>query len=176
MEIKMQEEVSQKSMAFIVQTGKMTGKVFLQAIEKYLAQERQRKQLNAREKSLHPAYKGRMTIREMMKERSGLSNIQIHDEHIHDFERIARRYGIEYAIKKVRDKTPPHYLIFFRGRDTDILQTAFNEFVKKRLKSRNVLPCARSCRSSNNFTKIEQPGFQSEFKERKSYDDENQIQ
>jgi hypothetical protein len=75
-----------------------------------------------------------MTIREMMKERSGLTNIEIHDEHIHDFERIARRYGIEYAIKKERDKNPPHYLVFFRGRDTDILQTAFSEFVKKRLK------------------------------------------
>ena len=75
-----------------------------------------------------------MTIREMMKERSGLANIEIHDEHIHDFERIARRYGIEYAIKKERDKNPPHYLVFFRGRDTDFLQTAFSEFVKKRLK------------------------------------------
>lgn len=130
----MQEEVSQKSMAFIIQTGKMTGKVFLQAIEKYLAQERQRRQLNARDKALHPAYKGRMTIREMMKERSGLTNIEIHDEHIHEFERIARRYGIEYAIKKERNKEAPHYLVFFRGRDADVLQTAFNEFVKKRLK------------------------------------------
>lgn len=121
-------------MTFIIQTGKMTGKVFLQAIQKYLALERQRRQLNARDKALHPAYKGRMTIREMMKERSGLANIEIHNEHIHDFERIARRYGIEYAIKIVRDKTSPHYLVFFRGRDTDILQTAFSEFVKKRLK------------------------------------------
>jgi hypothetical protein len=75
-----------------------------------------------------------MTIRQLMKERSGLSNIEIHDEHIHDFERIARRYGIEYAIKKERNKEAPHYLIFFRSRDTDVLQTAFNEFVKKRLK------------------------------------------
>ncbi len=129
----MQEEVSQKSMAFIIQTGKMTGKVFLQAIEKYLAQERQRRQLNARDKALHPAYKGRMTIREMMKERSGLANIEIHDEHIHDFERIARRYGIEYAIKKERDKTPPHYLIFFRV-EIQMSPNAFSEFVKKRLK------------------------------------------
>ena len=121
-------------MAFIIQTGKMTGKVFLQAIQKYLALDPQRRQLNARDKALHPEYKGRMTIREMMKERSGLTNIEIHDENIHDFERIARRYGIEYAIKKERDKNPPHYLVFFRGRDTDILQTAFSEFVKKRLK------------------------------------------
>lgn len=130
----MQEEISQRSVTLIVQTGKMTGKVFLQAIQKYLDILKQQRELKAREKQLHPAYQGRMTIRQLMKERSGLSNIEIHDEHIHDFERIARRYGIEYAIKKERNREAPHYLIFFRSRDTDVLQTAFNEFVKKRLK------------------------------------------
>ena len=130
----MQEEISQRSITLIVQTGKMTGKVFLQAIQKYLDILKQQRELKAREKQLHPAYQGRMTIRQLMKERSGLSNIEIHDEHIHDFERIARRYGIEYAIKKERNREAPHYLIFFRSRDTDVLQTAFNEFVKKRLK------------------------------------------
>jgi len=129
----MQEEISQRSVTLIVQTGKMTGKVFLQAIQKYLDILKQQRELKAREKQLHPAYQGRMTIRQLMKERSGLSNIEIHDEHIHDFERIARRYGIEYAIKKERNREAPHYLIFFRSRDTDVLQTAFNEFVKKRL-------------------------------------------
>lgn len=130
----MQEEISQRSVTLIVQTGKMTGKVFLQAIQKYLDILKQQRELKARDKQLHPAYQGRMTIRQLMKERSGLSNIEIHDEHIHDFERIARRYGIEYAIKKERNREAPHYLIFFRSRDTDVLQTAFNEFVKKRLK------------------------------------------
>ena len=130
----MQEEISQRSVTLIIQTGKMTGKVFLQAIQKYLDILKQQRELKAREKQLHPAYQGRMTIRQLMKERSGLSNIEIHDEHIHDFERIARRYGIEYAIKKERNREAPHYLIFFRSRDTDVLQTAFNEFVKKRLK------------------------------------------
>ena len=130
----MQEEIEQKSITLIVQTGKMTGKVFLQAIQKYLYILKQQRQLKARDKQLHPAYQGRMTIKQLMKERSGLSNIEIHDEHIHDFERIARKYHIEYAIKKERNKESPHYLVFFRGRDTDVLQTAFNEFVKKRLK------------------------------------------
>ena len=96
----MQEEISQRSITLIVQTGKMTGKVFLQAIQKYLYILKQQQQQKSRDKQLHPAYQGRMTIKKLMKERSGLSNIEIHDEHIHEFERIARRYGIEYAIKK----------------------------------------------------------------------------
>jgi len=130
----MEEEISQRSITLIVQTGKMTGKVFLQAIQKYLDILKQQQQQKARDNQLHPAYQGRMPIKKLMKERSGLSNIEIHDEHIHEFERIARRYGIEYAIKKERSKEAPHFLLFFRARDTDILQTAFNEFVKKRLK------------------------------------------
>lgn len=130
----MQEEVSQRSVTLLVQTGKMTGKILLQAIQKYLTAQRQRQQLNARNESLNPAYKGRMTIQALMKDRVGVSNIEIHDEHIRDFERIARKYRIDYAIKKERGETNSHYLIFFRGRDTDMLQVAFNEFVKKRLK------------------------------------------
>jgi hypothetical protein len=86
----MQEEISQRSITLIVQTGKMTGKVFLQAIQKYLDFLKQQQQQKARDRQLRPAYQGRMTIKELMKERSGLSNIEIHDEHIHDFERIAR--------------------------------------------------------------------------------------
>ena len=130
----MEEEISQRTITLIVQTGKMTGKVFLQTIQKYLDILKQQQQQITRDKQLHPAHQGRMTIKKLMKERSGLSNIEIHDEHIHEFERIARRYGIEYAIKKERTKESPHYLVFFRGKDTDVLQTAFNEFVKKRLK------------------------------------------
>lgn len=46
----MQEEISQRSVTLIVQTGKMTGKVFLQAIQKYLDILKQQRELKAREK------------------------------------------------------------------------------------------------------------------------------
>lgn len=52
----MQEEFSQRSVTLLVQTGKMTGKVLLQAIQKYLNAQRQRQQLNARNKSLIPLH------------------------------------------------------------------------------------------------------------------------
>ena len=51
----MQEEIEQKSITLIVQTGKMTGKVFLQAIQKYLDILKQQQQQKARDKQLHPA-------------------------------------------------------------------------------------------------------------------------
>lgn len=127
----MQEEISNRSVTLIFQAGKFTGRVLLQAIQKYLNEVKQQKKTNERKES--PAYRGRMKIKDLMKERIGLSNIEVHDEHIRAFERIARRYKIEYAIKKEKGEKP-NYLVFFRAKDSDMLQVAFNEFVRNRLK------------------------------------------
>ena len=35
-----------------------------------------------------------------------------------------------YAIKKDKTTVPPRYLVFFKGRDADVLTQAFKEFVK----------------------------------------------
>ena len=41
----------------------------------------------------------------------------------------AKKYGIDFALKKADDR----YLVFFKGRDTDVLTAAFREFSKKKL-------------------------------------------
>ena len=38
---------------------------------------------------------------------------------------LARKYGVDYAVKKDRSSSPPKYLIFFKGRDADALTAAF---------------------------------------------------
>ena len=63
----------------------------------------------------------------------GASTIEINDPSIKDFERIARKYGVDYAIKKCKgDK--PKYMVFFKGRDADALTAAFSEYTDKRVK------------------------------------------
>jgi hypothetical protein len=39
------------------------------------------------------------------------------------------QYGIDFALKKADDR----YLVFFKGRDADVLTAAFREFSKKKL-------------------------------------------
>ena len=41
----------------------------------------------------------------------------------------AKKYGIDFALKKTDDR----YLVFFKGRDADVLTAAFREFSKKKL-------------------------------------------
>ena len=59
----------------------------------------------------------------------GVSNIEITDANIKAFESTAKKYGIDFALKKADDR----YLVFFKGRDADVLTAAFREFSKKKL-------------------------------------------
>ena len=51
-----------------------------------------------------------------------------------EFDRIARKYGVDYAIKRDRSSDPPKFLVFFKSRDADALTSAFNEYVGKKVK------------------------------------------
>ena len=106
----MQEEVENRTLTLIVSGTKFTGRLFKAAISKYMAHRREKK---------------------LEKQRS---NIEINDPSIRDFERIARKYGVDYAVKKDRSASPPKYLIFFKARDADALTAAFSEYTQKKVK------------------------------------------
>ena len=59
----------------------------------------------------------------------GVSSIEVTDSNIKSFERVARKYNVDFAVKKDRGREPPKYLVFFKGRDADVLSQAFKEFV-----------------------------------------------
>ena len=45
--------------------------------------------------------------------------------------KIARKYGVDYAIKKVKTEDKPKYVIFFKACDADALTQAFTEYTRK---------------------------------------------
>ena len=73
-------------------------------------------------------------MKQLIGQNQGVSNIEINDPSIRDFERIARKYGVDYAVKKDRSTSPPKYLIFFKARDADALTAAFTEYTGKKVK------------------------------------------
>lgn len=82
-----------------------------------------------------------------MKQNAGVSNIEITDENIKAFEATAKKYGIDFALKKDRSTLPPRHLVFFKGRDADVLKAAFDEFSKKKL-TKEKLPSVRKVLSA----------------------------
>lgn len=69
-----------------------------------------------------------------------LSNIKISEDNISDFERVARKYDIDYSLKKDKSQDPPVYLVFFKARDADVMTAAFEEYARNDLKERDDRP------------------------------------
>ena len=43
---------------------------------------------------------------------------------------MARKYNVDFAVKKDKTVEPPKYMVFFKGEDADVITQAFKEFVK----------------------------------------------
>ena len=77
--------------------------------------------------------KGKQTVSQLVKQGHGVTNIEINDKNIKSFESIARKYGIDFAVKKDSTEQPPKYLVFFKGRDADAVTAAFAEYSARQL-------------------------------------------
>ena len=130
----MQEEVDNRTLTLIVSGTKFTGRLFKAAISKYMAHRREKKLEKQRSRDSPVTPKGKQTVKQLIGQNQGVSNIEINDPSIKDFERIARKYGVDYAVKKDRSASPPKYLIFFKARDADALTAAFTEYTGKKVK------------------------------------------
>ena len=130
----MQEDVENRTLTLIVSGTKFTGRLFKAAISKYMAHRREKKLEKQRSRDSPVTPKGKQTVKQLIGQNQGVSNIEINDPSIKDFERIARKYGVDYAVKKDRSASPPKYLIFFKARDADALTAAFSEYTQRKVK------------------------------------------
>ncbi len=131
----MQEEVENRTLTLIVSGTKFTGRLLKAAIAKYLAHRKEKKLQKKRDTPVKP--QGKQTVKQLIGQNQGVSNLEITDPSIKEFERIARKYGVDYAVKKDRSCTPPKYLIFFKARDADALTAAFTEYTQKKVQKKD---------------------------------------
>ena len=114
-------------MALAINGTKLTGRMVRAAIAQYLAHRRA-----AKSQDVIPH--GKQTVKQLIGQNQGVSNIELTDPSIRDFDRIARKYGVDYAIKRDKANDPPRFLVFFKSRDADALTAAMQEFTAKKIK------------------------------------------
>ena len=125
----MQEEVESRTVTLAISTTRMTANVLKSAISKYLAYRKEKKIEKARAGPVKPC--GKQTVKQLVGQNEGVANIEITDRNIRDFDRVARKYGVDYALKKDKSGELPKYLVFFKARDGDALTAAFKEYTAK---------------------------------------------
>ena len=133
----MQEDVENRTVAITTSAAKFTGRLFKAAICKYLEHRKNVKTQKANKARASPVIPhGKQTVKQLVGQNQGVSNIEISDNNIKDFDRVARKYGIDYAVKKDKTGEIPKYLVFFKARDGDALNAAFREYTADVTKKR----------------------------------------
>ena len=126
----MQEEVENRTLTLIINGTKFSGRMLRAAIGKYLAHRRGKKQQAGRDVTPH----GKQSVKKLTRQGQGIESIEVTDPSIRQFERIARKYGVDYAVKRDRASDPPRFLVFFKGRDSGAITAAFQEYAGRKMR------------------------------------------
>lgn len=134
----MQDEVNEKTVSLCIRCGKVTANLLKAAMKKALTKMEQEKQKLQRQKQPKQdkedkTYKGKQSMDKLMKQNVQLSNIEITDGNIKSFERVAKKYSIDFSLKKDVNADPPRYYVFFKARDADVMTAAFKEYTGQSL-------------------------------------------
>lgn len=130
----MQEDVENRTLTLIINGTKFSGRLLKAAICKYMAHRKEVKHQKQQKRDAPVIPHGKQSVKQLVGQGQGVSNIELTDASIRGFDRIARKYGVDYAIKRDRSSDPPKFLIFFKGRDNDAITAAFQEYAGKKVR------------------------------------------
>ena len=121
----MQEEVTNGAVTLIINGAKLSEQAFEKALQKFLEEMKKSKT-----PSIH---RGKQTLKQLAGQNAGLSNIEITDRNIKAFSHVAKKYHVDFALKKDTTAEQPRYLVFFKSRDADAITAAFQEFASRKM-------------------------------------------
>ena len=119
----MQEEVENRTVNLAISATKLTLRTIISGIRKYL---QHREKVKAK-KGRDPAVHGKQSVKKLLGQNQGAANTEIEKEGIKDFERLAKKYGVDFAVRKDKTVDPPRYFVFVRAKDADALDAICKE-------------------------------------------------
>ncbi len=121
------ENGAKKTIDISIKAEKMTADVLKSALQEFMSGKAEKK--------------GRMTYKQLQaKSPSKLDSIEVSDRNIGDFLKTARKYDVDFALKRDKSTTPPTYHVFFSAAKT--------EDFKRAVVSSPVSRCSSRLRSS----------------------------
>ncbi len=135
----MEDEVNERVVSVAFSAARFTATTLARALTQIIAADRARSARRAQTRVMadeRPRH-GKMTLRELNEQNAGAVSIEVNEGNIKSFDRVARKYGIDYAVKKDKTCEPPKYFVFFKARDQESMMSAFKEFVDLNTRRQN---------------------------------------
>ena len=112
------ESGAKKTIDISIKAEKLTADVLKSALQEFMSGKAEKK--------------GRMTYKQLQaKSPSKLDSIEVSDRNIGDFLKTARKYDVDFALKRDKSTQPPTYHVFFSAAKTENFKRAFSEYLGK---------------------------------------------
>ena len=118
----------------MINSSKLTARTLATAFTKFLRYTRN-KAKERHNRDVKP--QGKQTIKELIAQNQGVEKTELADkDEVKTFDRIAKQYGVDYAIKKgVSPEGKQRFILFFKARDRSAIDQAMSayaaDYVKK---------------------------------------------
>ena len=126
----MQEEVENRTVNLAISTSRLSARTIVAGIRMYLQHQRN---AAAKKPTKVEGVHGKQTVKELIGQNQGVSRMPLGDASIREFEREARKYGVDFAVTKDKSVHPPQYTVFFKAKDNDALQQIADSLMAKQL-------------------------------------------
>ena len=136
----MEDEVNERVVSVAFSAARFTATTLARALAQIIAADRARSARRAQTRVMvdkRPRH-GKMTLCELNKQNAGAVSIEVNEGNIKSFDRVARKYGIDYAVKKDKTCEPPKYFVFFKARDQESMMSAclYLNFIKSKIETK----------------------------------------
>ena len=137
----MQEEIENRTVNLVVATSKLSVRALMDGIRKFTTQtsvqkDRERSvkaEIRAREKAEGPH--GKQTVKQLVEHSNGLKRVPVQGEHLKEFERVLKRYGVDFAIMKETKAESPRFLVFFKAKDEEVLNSVLADCTRRQMEN-----------------------------------------
>lgn len=136
----MNEETSKEAIQLAVKMiGEPSLKLFMKGLEIFVGKPVKAgldKTGNAIKEAIHPTH-GQMAVSTLIRKDQGVTSIPLENNSLKDFRRIARQYGVDFAVVRDRNVNPPVTTVFFKARDTDAINQILSDYANQQLKGQD---------------------------------------
>lgn len=122
----MNDDVSEKAILLAVKVTSLTGSFLVRGLKMFIRH------------CADKEGKGKQTVKQLVKQGQGASSVEVSGESMRQFKRIARKYGVDFAIVKNKDSDPLRYTVFFKAKDMDAITAVVKDYSAKVVKMKGV--------------------------------------
>ncbi len=84
--------------------------------------------------SKDPAEKhGKMKVKDLIRKDEGATSVDVSKTELKDFKRVAKKYGVDFALVKHKGEDKTLYSVFFKAKDQDAITDVIRYYTEKKL-------------------------------------------